>query len=74
MDSLSIKEFKQSIINFTNQMPLPLEVKRLVFAEMLHQLEVAADAEVKAQAQEREMAKKTKEKESVENGESIQQD
>lgn len=74
MNSLTIKEFEQSIINFTNQVPLPLEVKRLVFADILHQLEIAAVSEAKAQAQERKMAKKTKEKESVENGESIRQD
>ena len=63
MDSLKIAEFKKAIIDFTNQTQLPLEVKRLVFSEILKQLEVAANEEIKIQAETR---KETKEKESEE--------
>ena len=63
MDSLGIKEFEKAIIDFTNQTQLPLEVKRLVFSEILTKLEVAANEEAQAQALERENKKKTKESE-----------
>lgn len=63
MDSLGIKEFEKAIIDFTNRTQLPLEVKRLVFSEILTKLEVAANEEVQAQALEREKMKKTKESE-----------
>lgn len=49
MDSLKIKEFEKSIIDLINQTPFPLEVKRLVFADLLRQLETATNEEVQIQ-------------------------
>jgi hypothetical protein len=37
MDDLKIGEFKNNIINYMNHTDLPLEVKRLVLSEILHE-------------------------------------
>ena len=37
MDDLKIREFKNNIINYMNHTDLPLEVKRLVLSEILHE-------------------------------------
>lgn len=43
MNSLEIREFSQSIINFINQNPLPIEVKRLALKDILAQTEKETD-------------------------------
>lgn len=63
MDSFTIKEFENALINVTNQAPLPTEVKRLVFADLLRQLEVVVNEEVNEQMKLRQ----AKEKENKEN-------
>lgn len=37
MDDLKIREFKNNIIAYMNSTELPLEVKRLVLSEILHE-------------------------------------
>lgn len=39
MNSLQIREFSQSIINFVNASQLPIEVKRLALKDILAQVE-----------------------------------
>lgn len=63
MNSLSIREARESIIRYTNQLPFPMEVKRLMFAEILGQLETASEQEIAMQITERN------EKEKEENSE-----
>ncbi len=73
MNNLEIREFEQAIINFANQSALPIEVKRLCFADILRQVETESERAlgeeiVKRQAaecekQEEEEAKKMKAKE-----------
>ena len=43
MDSLSIREAREDIINYLNTLSLPLEVKRLVVKEILGQLDFASE-------------------------------
>ena len=63
MSSLSIREARENIIRYTNQLPFPLEVKRLMFAEILGQIETASEQEIAMQITERN------EKEKEENSE-----
>jgi hypothetical protein len=63
VNSLTIKEFEKSLITFTNQAPLPTEVKRLVFADILRQLEIAVNEEVNEQM----ILRQAEEKENEEN-------
>ena len=46
-DDYRIREFKNNIINSINCEPLPLEVKRLVLCDVLHEVTVAADNSIK---------------------------
>ena len=71
MVNTEIRQFRDSIIAITNASPLPIEIKRLVFSEIQTLINQEADKVIIA---ERKQANETKEKESVENGESIQQD
>lgn len=48
-----IREYRNNLILITNNAALPIEVKRLVFAEILHMVEEEAD---KAVAKEKEAA------------------
>lgn len=43
MDSLSIREFQKTIIDYTNQSQLPMEVKRLVFQDILTKIETETE-------------------------------
>lgn len=72
MNNLEIREFSQAIINFVNGSPLPVEVKRLVMADIMHQLDSAANAILQNEIAERDI----KEKEGQDNGteEAVQQD
>lgn len=67
MDNLEIREFSQSIINFTNQSPLPMEVKRLALADILSQVADAANSAVQAELATR-TAKEDKQKEEQDHG------
>lgn len=53
MQDLEIREFSQAIVNFTNKSMLPLEVKRLALADILHQIDMAANDAIQAELIER---------------------
>lgn len=76
MNNLEIREFSQAIINFVNGSPLPVEVKRLVMADIMHQLDSAANAILQNEIAERDRVVAKEEKEAQENGteEAVQQD
>lgn len=61
--NLEIREFQQAIINFTNQSPLPIEVKRLALSDILSQIEDVADNTVKTELEERVRKEKLKKEE-----------
>lgn len=54
MDNLNIREFSQSIINFINQSPLLIEIKRLCINEIAAQLQTAAEAQLRDELRERD--------------------
>lgn len=64
MSNLEIREFSQAIINFINSSSLPVEVKRLALADILHQLDSAANTAIQVEIAERDR----KEKEGQDNG------
>ena len=70
MDNLNIREFRENIIQYTNRTDLPIEVKRLVFEEIMKQLSEAADNEIKIEIARRDSEKK----EGAEHAEGVQQD
>lgn len=86
MTSLSIREARENIIKYTNSLPFPVEVKRLMFLEILSQLETVTNQEIAMQinARNEEMknleqdkeadAKRLKESEVVEDEQSVQSD
>ena len=49
MTSLSIREARENIIQYTNSLPFPVEVKRLMFLEILSQLETVTNKEIAMQ-------------------------
>ena len=53
MSSLEIREARENIIRYVNQLSFPMEVKRLMFAEILNQLETASEQEIAMQITER---------------------
>lgn len=53
MNSLEVREFTQSIINFTMQSALPIEVKRLCIKDILVQLEESTNAQILKELEER---------------------
>lgn len=53
MNSLAIREARENIINYTNSLPFPLEVKRLIFCEILSQIDSACTQEIAGQIEER---------------------
>jgi len=64
MINTQIRQFRDSIIAMTNTSPLPIEVKRLVFAEVVTAISNEAE---KAIAEEKEtVAKKQEDEESGE--------
>ncbi len=67
MVNLKIRKFEQAIIKFVNESELPIEVKRLCIAEIMSQINAAAEQEVyKEKAQEE--IKSCTESEESENG------
>ena len=63
MSNLKIREFQQTIINFTNASDLPIEVKRLAFEEILHQIRDGANQQLQVEIQQRDSAEKEHAKE-----------
>ena len=62
MDNLAIREFQQTIIGITNSSPLPIEIKRLVFKEVMQQIEAAAEEKIQKEFAEVQAAKAAAEK------------
>lgn len=60
MTNLEILEFKQTIISYTNQIQLPVEVKRMVFKEILDDLHTLSNQEVRRELEERKLAEQQK--------------
>lgn len=56
MGNLEIRQFRNSIVALTNANPLPLEVKRLVFAELLEIIQRETDAEIESERQAKEVS------------------
>ena len=54
MNSLQIREFSQSIINFVNASQLPIEVKRLALKDILSQVEAETNKVLQSELQIRE--------------------
>lgn len=54
MSNLEIREFSQAIINFVNSSQLPVEVKRLAMADILHQIDSAASTILQNEIAERD--------------------
>lgn len=65
MVNSQIRQFRDSIVAMTNANPLPIEIKRLVFTELLAQITVEADRNIMLEKQE--LPKKTEEFEEQEN-------
>lgn len=57
MTSLQISDFKHAIIDFTNRTDLPLEVKRLVFSEILREISLASQKETQMQYEQMQAEK-----------------
>lgn len=64
MVNTQIRQLRDSIIAMTNASPLPIEIKRLVFAEIQTQINAEADRMIMAERQEAE--KQNKETEEME--------
>ena len=64
MVNTQIRQFRDSIIAMTNANPLPIEIKRLVFAEIQTQINAESDKIIIAERQEAEKQnKETEERE-----------
>lgn len=64
MVNTKIRQLRDSIIAMTNASPLPIEIKRLVFAEIQTQINAEADRMIMAERQEAEKQnKETEERE-----------
>ena len=58
MSSLVIREASENIINYVNKLPFPMEVKRLMFEEILGQIQKASEQEIAAEIRERDNQEK----------------
>ena len=71
MDDLKIRDFKNSIIAYMNSVELPLEVKRLVLSEILHETTMLVNNDITKLVndlkKEQEMVKQEEEKIDPEN-------
>lgn len=68
MNSLEIRQARETIINYLNGLKMPMEVKRLIVEEIHNQVCAVSEQEIAAQIREREKAKekeKPKKKEEV---------
>lgn len=68
MNSLEIREIKAKLIDMINEIALPLEVKRMILAEVMTELESATNREINSLLAERE---EKKEKEDKQNEQSV---
>lgn len=76
MENLKIREFQTAIVNFTNASDLPIEVKRLAFEEILHQLRDGANQQLQIEIQQRADAEKAASEDRKENadGQTVSED
>ena len=58
MINTQIRHFRDSIIGLTNACELPIEIKRLVFAEIQHQINVECDRVIIAEKEQKEKEEK----------------
>lgn len=63
MINTQIRQLRDSIIAMTNASPLPIEIKRLVFAEIQTQINAEADRIIIAERQEAETKNDTTQEE-----------
>lgn len=61
MNSLEIREAKLKIISIVNEIAFPLEVKRMILAEVMAELESATNREINSLLEERKKTEKEKE-------------
>lgn len=54
MDSIQVKDFEVTILNFVSGYDLPMEVKRLALKEIYDQVSTLANTEMLEQAKSRE--------------------
>lgn len=74
MENLKIREFSQAIINFVNDSPLPIEVKRLTLVEIVHQIDSAANSILQREISERDRMQQEKEEQDNGTEEAVRQD
>lgn len=55
MNSADIRKARDGLIDFINNMPLPMEVKRYILNEVKGIVDVAANKEIQLQLQEKEV-------------------
>ena len=60
MINTQIRQFKDSIIAIANASPLPIEIKRLVFAEIQTQINIEAEKVILLEKQESNNSKEEK--------------
>lgn len=70
MSNLCIREFSMAITNYINSSNVPLEVKRLVVADILHQLDTATAAALQEEISRRNASEK-EQKEVKQDAESV---
>lgn len=61
MNSLEIRQARETIINYLNGLKMPMEVKRLMVEEIHSQICAVAEQEIAAQIKERESLKEKEE-------------
>lgn len=71
MVNTQIRQFREAIISQTNESELPIEVKRLVFVEIMQQIQETADSAIRNEIAQ---SMEDSEKEGAEDAESIQPD
>ena len=69
MNSLQIREFSQSIINFINASQLPIEVKRLALKDIMTQIETETTKVLREEIRDREEAQREADETEKEEGE-----
>ena len=69
MNSLQIREFSQSIINFINTSQLPIEVKRLALKDIMTQIETETNKVLTEEIRYREEAQREADETEKEEGE-----
>lgn len=74
MSNLEIREFSQAIINFVNDSPLPIEVKRLTLVEIVHQIDSAANSILQREISERDRMQQEKEEQDNGTEQTVQPD